>query len=67
LSFEAEYIACSEASRERIWLLQLCKDTKRNDDKNDNDKNDKNDKNNEPLPILCDNEGALALIINGAI
>ena len=27
-TLEAEYIACSEASREGRWLLQLCKDTK---------------------------------------
>jgi hypothetical protein len=61
-TLEAEYIACSEASREGRWLLQLCKDTKRNDDKNDDD-----DENNEPLPILCNNKGALAHIINGTI
>jgi hypothetical protein len=56
-TLEAEYIACSEASREGRWLLQLCKDTKRDDD----------DENKEPLPILCDNEGALVHIINGTI
>jgi len=55
-TLEAEYIACSEASREGRWLLQLGKDTKQND-------NEKH----ELLPILCDNEGALAHIINGSI
>jgi hypothetical protein len=58
-TLEAEYIACSEASREGRWLLQLCKDTKRD---NDNDNDD-----NTPLLILCDNEGALTHIINGTI
>jgi len=59
-TLEAEHIACFEASREGRWLLQHCKDTKRN---NDND----NDENNQLLLILCDNEGALAQIINGTI
>jgi len=58
-TLEAEYIACSEASREGRWLLQLCKDTKRDDNNNDD--------NNKPLPILCDDEGALTHIINGTI
>jgi hypothetical protein len=57
-TLEAEYIACSEASREGRWLLQLCKDTKRDDNDNEN---------NKPISILCDNEGALAHIINGTI
>ena len=65
-TLEAEYIACSEASREGRWLLQLCKDTKPHDNDNDDD-NDDDDKNNKPLPILCDNEGALTHIINGTI
>jgi hypothetical protein len=50
----AEYIACSEASRESGWLLQLCKDIEHNNE-------------NKPLPILCDNEGALSHIANGVI
>jgi hypothetical protein len=59
------------------WLLQLCKDTKHDDDNNDNnadnnndnnnDDNDDENKNNKPLPTLCDNEGALTHIINGTI
>jgi hypothetical protein len=56
-NLETEYIACSEAWGVGRRLLQLCKDTKRNDD----------DENNEPLPILCDNQGGLAHIINGTI
>jgi hypothetical protein len=58
-TLEAEYIASSEASREGRWLLQLCKDIKHN-------RNDENDE-TKPLPILCDNEGALAHITNGVI
>jgi len=57
-TLEAEYIACLEALREGRWLLQICKDTKQNDD---------DDENNEPLPIHCDIEGALAHMINGTI
>ena len=59
---EVEYITCSEASREGKWLLQLCKDIKHN-------RNNENNENNEtkPLPILCNNEGALAHITNGVI
>jgi len=65
---EAEYIACSEASREGKWLLQLCKDIKHNKN-NKNNNNNKNNKNNKtkPLSILCDNEGALAHITSGVI
>jgi hypothetical protein len=61
-TLEAEYIACSEASRDGRWLLQLCKDVKHNR----NDENDENDE-NKPLPILCDNEGALSHITNRVI
>jgi len=62
-TLEAEYIVCSEASRESRWLLQLCKDIKHKR----NDENDKNDKKTKPLPIRCDNEGALAHITSGVI
>ena len=58
-TLEAEYIACSEASREAGCVRQLCKDTKREDDDDD--------ENNEPLPILCDIESAVAQIIHGII
>jgi hypothetical protein len=50
---EAEFIACSEASREAKWLLQLQKDI--------------HGKDLPPLPINCDNQGALALITTGII
>jgi DNA repair protein RadC len=53
-TLEAKYIACSEASREGRWLLQLFQDIEHKDE-------------NKPLPILCDNKGALAHIINGVI
>jgi hypothetical protein len=58
-TLEAEYIACSEATREGKWLFQLCKDIKHNQN-NENDET-------KPLPILCDNEGALAHITNAVI
>jgi len=49
-TLEAEFIACLEASREAKWLLQLQKDIhgSRRD--------------SPPLPINCDNQGALTLI-----
>jgi hypothetical protein len=52
-ALETEYIACSEASREGHWLLQLYKDL------------DKIDL--ELLPIHCDSQGALSHITNGII
>jgi hypothetical protein len=52
-TLEAEFIACSEASREAKWLLQLQKDI--------------HGKDLPPLPINCDNQGALALITTGII
>jgi hypothetical protein len=57
-TLEAEYIACSEASREAIWLLQLQKDVH-------GDTNEDNE--TEPLPIYCDNQGALTHITTGII
>jgi len=50
---EAEFIACLEASREAKWLLQLQKDI--------------HGKDLPPLPINCDNQGALTLITMGII
>jgi len=47
-TLEAEFIACLEASREAKWLLQLQKDI--------------HGKDLPPLPIDCDNQGALTLI-----
>jgi hypothetical protein len=52
-TLEAEFIACSEASREAKWLLQLQKDI--------------HGKDLSPLPINCNNQGALALITKGII
>jgi hypothetical protein len=52
-TLEAEFIACSEASREAKWLLQL--------------QNDIHGKDLPPLPINCDNQGALTLISTGII
>jgi hypothetical protein len=44
-TLEAEFIICLEASREAKWLLQL--------------QNDFHDKDLPPLPVHCDNQGAL--------
>jgi len=52
-TLEAEFIACSEASREAKWLLQLQKDI--------------HGKDLPLLPINCDNQGALTLITTGII
>ena len=48
---EAEYIACSEASREARWLCQLQRDM--TDSNNDA----------EPMPIFSDSRSALAHIM----
>jgi hypothetical protein len=63
-------MACSDASREGRWLLQLCTDPKQHDNNHDDDNDDENDdnyKNNKLLPILCNNKHALTHIINGTI
>jgi len=52
-TLEAEFIACSEASIEAKCLLQLQKDI--------------HGKDLPPLPINCDNQGALTLITTGVI
>jgi len=52
-TLEAEFIASSEASRDAKWLLQLQKDIHKKD--------------SPPLPINCDNQGALTLITTGVI
>jgi len=54
-TFEAEFIACSEVSREAKWLLQLQKDIHGSQ------------KNSSLLPINGKNQGALALITTGII
>ena len=53
-TLEAEYIACSEASREARWLIQLR-----------NDVNGNNSNNCAPPSIRYDNQGALAIINTG--
>jgi len=52
-TLETEFIACSEASWEAKWLLQLPKDI--------------HGKDLPPLPINCDNPGALTLYTTGII
>jgi len=52
-TFEAKFIACSEASRDAKWLLQLQKDI--------------HSKDLPPLPINCVNEGVFTLITKGII
>jgi len=54
-TLEAEFIACSEASREAKWLLQLEKDIHASQ------------RDSPPLPINSDNHGALTLITTGII
>jgi hypothetical protein len=52
-TLEAEFIACSEASREATLLLQLQKDI--------------HGKDIPPLPINCENQRALIVITTGII
>ena len=54
-TLEAEYIACSEASREARWLQQLQRDIEDQPDSHID----------EPLPIHTDSQGALAHITTG--
>jgi len=54
-TLEAEFIACSEDSREAKWLHQLQKDIHGSQ------------RDSPPLPINCDNQGALTLITTGII
>ena len=52
---EAGFITCSEASGDTKWFLQLQKDML------------SSNKNSPPLPINCNNQGALILITKGII
>jgi len=54
-TLEAKFIACSEASREAKWFLQLQKNIHGSQ------------KDSPPLPINCDNQGALTPITTGII
>jgi hypothetical protein len=53
-TLEAEYIACSEATREALWLRQLMIDTKISTNEN-------------ATEVFCDNQGALTLLKSGVI
>jgi hypothetical protein len=52
-TLEAEYIACSDATREALWLRQLRSDIDGSID--------------DAMPINCDNQGALKLIATGVL
>jgi len=52
-TLEVEYIAGSEGSHEEKWLLHLHRDI--------------HGKDASPLPVNCDNRGALSPIISGII
>jgi len=54
-TLQAKFIACSEASREAKWLLQLHNDIHGSQ------------RDSPPLPFNCDNQGALTLITTGII
>jgi len=54
-TLEVEFIACSEASRQAKWLLQLQKDIH------------SSQRDLPPLPIDCDNQGAITVITTGII
>ena len=54
-TLEAEFIACSEASRDAKWLLQLQQDIHGSQ------------KDSPLLPINCDNQSALTLITTGIV
>jgi hypothetical protein len=58
-TLEAEYIACSEASREARWLLQLQRDIHASQNQASPP--------SSLLPIYCDNQGALTHITTGVI
>ncbi|KAH8152156.1 uncharacterized protein LAJ45_03582 [Morchella importuna] len=59
-TLEAEYIACSDATREGLWLRRLHQDII-------SSINSQVTPNNEPIPIMCDNQGALKLIETGVV
>jgi len=58
-TLEPEYIACSEASREARWLLQLQRDI--------HGSQNQASLPSSPLLIYCDNQGALTHITTGVI
>ena len=57
-TLEAEYIACSHATRESIWLRRMLKDAADGMAVKVSDR---------PVPIGCDNQGAIKLITSGVV
>jgi hypothetical protein len=57
-TLEAEYIACSDATREGLWLQRLHQDIISSTNITFYI---------EPMPIMCDNQGALKLIETGVV
>jgi hypothetical protein len=55
-TLEAEYIACSDATREAIWLRRLLSNIQGREEES-----------MEPVTIGCDNQGALKLIESGVV
>jgi hypothetical protein len=58
-TLEAEYIACSSATREAIWLRRLASDI--------TIRTPEHPKDSEPTQIGCDNQGALKVLDSGVI
>jgi len=57
-TLEAEYITCSHATRESLWLKRMMKEAARGMEVRIVD---------GPVPIGCDNQGAIKLITSGVI
>ena len=57
-TLEAEYIVCSHATRESLWLKRMMKEAARGMGVRIVD---------GPVPIGCDNQGAIKLITSGVI
>lgn len=57
-TLEAEYIACSHATRESLWLKRMTKEAA---------KGMAVQMSEGPVPIGCDNQGALKLIVSGIV
>jgi hypothetical protein len=55
-TLEAEFIACSEATREAIWLRRLVANIQKREEKS-----------MDPVGLGCDNQGALGLIESGVL
>jgi hypothetical protein len=57
-TLEAEYIACSHATRESLWLKRILKEAANRASVKISD---------GPVPIGCDNQGAIKLITIGVV